>query len=60
MKIDSYCPIILDGKTVGSYSANYKNMYVTIFMPLKTGQTLKLQPTDTPHEFLVKAYRLLK
>ena len=61
LKMATYCYEQLNGQNIGTYSApDNRNLYVSVYCPVKKGQTIKFQPSETPHEFVVKAYRLLK
>ena len=58
LKMNTSCPVILNGLPVGYYSSpTDKNMYVSIYYPLKQGQVIKITPSDTAHEFSIKAFQ---
>lgn len=61
LKMATYCYEQLNGQIIGTYSApDNRNLYTSVYCPVKKGQTIKFQPSEAPHEFVVKAYRLLK
>lgn len=60
LKQGSTCHVWLGAVSIGSYSApTDSNMYITIYVPLKAGQAISINPSIEPAEFLVKAYGLL-
>ena len=57
LKMNTNCCVLINNTTIGYYSAPTNvNIYVSAYYPLKQGQRIAFNISNTPHEFLVRVF----